>query len=115
MLIGDLRKNVDLEDFVLYSDEEDYGFSLINCVLQYGNCQAIRKIIDKYVDEDDLDWDEVCDHYLGIDLGDENLSWSLDNLEQKFKIDRQAIVDHFTVTAIGSYDGDCAFFVHFDE
>ena len=114
MLIGDLKKDVDLEDFVLYSDGED-DFSLINCVLQYGNCRAIENIIDKYVNGYDYDWDEVCDRYLGFDISNENLSWSLDNLEKKFKINRQAIIDHFTVTAIGSYNGDCAFFVHFDE
>ena len=71
MLIGDLKKDVDLEDFVLYSDGED-DFSLINCVLQYGNCQAIENIIDKYVNGYDYDWDEVCDRYLGFDISNEN-------------------------------------------
>lgn len=113
MLIGDLKKDVNLDDFVLYSDAEDNGFSLINCVLQYGNCQAIEDIIDKYID--DYDWDEVCGRYLGFDISDENLSWSLDEIERKFKIDRQAIVDHFIVTTIGSYHGNCAFFVHFED
>lgn len=114
MLVGDLKKDVDLEDFVLYSDGQD-DFSLINCVLTYGNCQAIENIIDEYINGYDYDWDEVCDRYLGFDISNENLSQSLDSLESKFKINRQAIIDHFTITTIGSYHGDCALFVHFED
>ena len=57
MLVGDLKKDVDLRNFVLYLDAEGDGFDLINCVLEYGDCQAIRKIIDKYIGSDKYDYD----------------------------------------------------------